>query len=122
MALRKVVFTLFSENGRHLYVGRTKRVLRDRVRQHVSTADDCPFAFRLAREETKNVQAGYRGEGTRVRLLATPPFRKAYNDAKERIRQMDVRWLSEPDDLLQTLLEIYVSVTLRTPYNDLATH
>ncbi len=35
---------------------------------------------------------------------------------------MDVRWISEPDNLMQTLLEIYVAVTLRTPYNDLETH
>lgn len=32
------------------------------------------------------------------------------------------RLLAEPDPLRQALLEIYVSVVLRTPYNDFETH
>jgi hypothetical protein len=113
---------LFTEKGVHLYVGRTKNFLADRVRQHVSTAEDCPFAFRLAREETNNKQAIYKGDGTRKWLLANEAFKKSYGTAKLRIREMDVRWISEPDNLKQTLLEIYVAVTLKTPYNDLETH
>ena len=113
---------LFTENGAHLYVGRTKKVLRNRVREHVSVAEDCPFAFRLAREATNNRVAVYRGEGTRKTLLKNTLFRNAYEKAKSRIREMDVRWISEPDALGQTLLEIYVAVTLATPYNDLDTH
>src|SRR3990170_1402963 len=43
---------LFSENGKHLYAGRTKRRIHLRLRDHVSSSDDCPFAWRLAREAT----------------------------------------------------------------------
>jgi hypothetical protein len=76
----------------------------------------------LAREETNNKQAIYKGDGTRKWLLANEAFKKSYGTAKLRIREMDVRWISEPDNLMQTLLEIYVAVTLKTPYNDLETH
>jgi len=40
---------LFTENGIHLYAGRTKRRIKDRLKCHVSTADDCPFAWHLPR-------------------------------------------------------------------------
>jgi hypothetical protein len=35
---------------------------------------------------------------------------------------MDVRYVEEKDALRQALLEIYVSVVLKTPYNDFETH
>ncbi len=113
---------LFTENERHLYVGRTKRSILTRVRNHVSTAKDCPFAFRLARESSGRLKASYGGAGTRKQLLQDQGFASAYEEAKNRIRNMDVRWVVEPDPLKQCLLEIYVAVTLATPYNDFDTH
>jgi hypothetical protein len=35
---------------------------------------------------------------------------------------MDVRYVEETDPLRQALLEIYVSIILKTPYNDFDTH
>jgi hypothetical protein len=35
---------------------------------------------------------------------------------------MDVRYVEETDALRQALLEIYVSIVLKTPYNDFDTH
>jgi len=35
---------------------------------------------------------------------------------------MDVRYVEETDPLRQALLEIYVSIVLKTPYNDFDTH
>src|SRR6266850_2922522 len=113
---------LFSERCQHLYVGRTKRRISARVCGHVNTADDCPFAFRLAREVTGITHAQYSGKHTRKNLLLRPDFRREYKLAKQRIRQMDVRWVHEPDPTRQALLEIYVSVVLQTPYNDFDTH
>jgi hypothetical protein len=46
----------------------------------------------------------------------------AYEAAKKRIKKMDVRWIQEPDPTRQALLEIYVSVVLKTPFNDFDTH
>ena len=113
---------LFTENGKHLYVGRTKRKISKRVRGHVSTAKDCPFAFRLARETVGKTVADYSGDHTRDKLLADPAFAHAYAAAKDRLREMDVRWVAEDDPIRQALLEIYVSVVLQTPYNDFDTH
>lgn len=45
---------LFSERGRHLYVGRTNR-MRQRLQEHSrhsSTSNSAPFAFTLARNTT----------------------------------------------------------------------
>ena len=35
---------------------------------------------------------------------------------------MELRYVEEADPLRQTLLEIYVAVALKTPYNDFDTH
>ena len=60
---------LFSVGDDPLYVGRTKRSIRARVKDHVSTADDCPFAWRLARQSTNHLKATYKGKGSRDDLL-----------------------------------------------------
>jgi hypothetical protein len=113
---------LFTENGIHLYVGRTKNKFSDRLRGHVNTATDCPFAFRIAREETGFTGSAYSGEGTRKNLLKNAKFVGAYEAAKKRIKKMEIRWVQESDPTRQALLEIYVSVVLKTPYNDFDTH
>jgi len=113
---------LFTENGVHLYVGRTKRRIKERLKNHISTADDCPFAWHLAREETGNTEASYKTEGSRRHLLAQPNFKRAYEGAKNRIRQMKVRYVGVSDPLKQTLLEIYVAVVSKAKFNDFDTH
>lgn len=113
---------LFTEGVHHLYAGRTKRSIRDRLKDHVSTADDCPFAWHLAREATGNKVASYKPEGSRNHLLSQPVFRKAYEEAKLRIRKMPVRYVGEPDPLRQALLEIYVAVVTKAKFNDFDTH
>lgn len=113
---------LFSEKGNHLYAGRTKRKIKIRLKNHVSTAKDCPFAWRLAREMTGNLQASYTSVGSRESLLLDPNFKQAYDSAKQRIKQMDVRYVAEPDPLKQALLEVYVAVVSNAKYNDFDTH
>ena len=113
---------LFSKNGQHLYVGRTKRRIRDRLRAHVdASADDCPFAWRLARKATGRVPA-YKKEGSMKQLLSDPDFSAAYSEAKMKIREMDVRFVAEADPLKQALLEIYVAVVTAAKHNDFGTH
>lgn len=113
---------LFSNGDSHLYVGRTKRSIKDRLKDHVSTADDCPFAWHLAREATNNKKASYKTEGSRKHLLSHPDFIKAYEYAKQQIRKMDVRYVGETDPLMQALLEIYVAVATEAKHNDFDTH
>jgi hypothetical protein len=112
---------LFSEGLSHLYVGRTKRRIALRIRNHFSTARDCSFAWLLAREET-GIRAAYRPEGSRKSLLADTAFQAAYERAKNRIRGMDVRYVHEPDPVKQALLEIYVAVASKAKYNNFDVH
>lgn len=114
---------LFSEGGSHLYVGRSKRQLNKRLRGHIrKSAKDSPLAFKLAREATGQTVTSYSGDHIREKLLSDPEFLKVYQDAKERIRRMNIRWVHEPEPTRQALLEIYVSVVLDTRYNDFDTH
>src|SRR5271168_4342543 len=79
---------LFTENGQHLYVGRTNH-LRNRMRQHSIPAaqhNQAVFAFRLAREQTGRTLAAYSSEIGRVALSKDPDFAQAFTAAKARIR------------------------------------
>src|SRR3989338_8366735 len=100
---------MFSEGSRNLYVGRTKRKIKDRLKDHISTADDCPFAWLIAREKTGETQAAYRQSGSRRDLLSRPYFKAAYEEAKKQIREMDIRYVGESNPVKQALLEIYVA-------------
>src|SRR6266540_257222 len=115
---------LFSEGDQHLYVGRTNR-LRERLLEHgrpSSRHDGAPFAFLLAREKTVRTIASYKKNGSRRDLEGDPQFADAFMAAKRRVRAMNIRFIEERDPLRQALLEIYVAVALRTPYNDFDTH
>src|SRR5437660_1633141 len=111
---------LFSDCDRHLYVGRTHRIRR-RLAGHCrpsSTHFSATFAFRLAREETGRLKASYSPNGSRAALADDLEFGPAFERAKCRLTTMDVRFVEESDPVRQTLLEIYVAVALKTPYND----
>jgi hypothetical protein len=54
--------------------------------------------------------------------LADEGFMKAYEAAKHRIREMDVRYVHEAEATKQALLEIYVAVATAARYNDFDTH
>jgi hypothetical protein len=112
---------LFSERGRHMYVGRTKR-LRLRLQQHCrpsATHYSATFAFLLAREATGRTDVSL---ASRSDLEGDREFHQAFLRAKERVRRMDVRFVEERDPIRQALLEIYVAVALNTPYNNFETH
>jgi len=113
---------VFYEEGKPLYVGRTNR-MKQRTKYHSrESADDAPLAFRLAREATGYTEATYQKRGSRKDLLSKLDFREAFSEAKARIREMDIRYVEETDQVKQALLEIYVAVVLDTPYNDFKTH
>jgi hypothetical protein len=115
---------LFTEAGRHLYVGRSN-TLRGRHSRHCrpgATHRQAAFAFQLAREKTGYREATYRPAGGRSWLMEQPNFRAAFEEAKGRIRAMEYRYVEEADQNKQALLEIYCAVVLATPYNDFGTH
>jgi hypothetical protein len=76
----------------------------------------------LARERTGRLEASYSKKDSRKALQEDPAFAAAFDEAKARIRKMDLRFVEEHDPLKQALLEIYVSIVLGTPYNDFNTH
>jgi len=112
---------LFLEKGVPLYAGRTKRKIGTRIRGHFSTGNDCPFAWRLARDKT-GYKPTYKQKGSRKDLLSRPDFHRAYQEAKQRIRKMEVRFVEEANPLRQALLEIYVAVVANAEHNDFDTH
>jgi hypothetical protein len=116
---------LFTEDGKHLYVGRSNRLFQ-RYKNHwgpQKTEREAAFAFKLAREETGSLKAAYKkGTGSRKDLMLNSDFLAAFTSAKKRIRAMEYRWVEETDPTCQCLLEVYASVALATPYNDFDTH
>lgn len=115
---------LFSEGDQHLYVGRTN-TLRKRLQNHCrpsSGHNSATFAFRLARQLTGRTNATYTAEGSRSFLQLHPEFGPVFIAQKERVRNMSVRYVSEPDPMCQALLEMYVSVSLGTSHNDFDNH
>jgi hypothetical protein len=116
---------LFTEAGRHLYVGRSN-ALRSRYGRHCrpgATHRQAAFAFQLARGATGHTRATYRaGEGSRAGLMLNETFAAAFTAAKERILKMEYRYVEETDQNRQALLEIYCAVVLETPYNGFGTH
>lgn len=115
---------LFSESDTHLYVGRTN-TLRKRLQNHCrpsSGHNSATFAFRLTREFTGITLASYVKEGSRAHLEKHPSFGPVFIKQKLRVREMHVRYVSEPDPMRQALLEMYASVSLSTPHNDFDNH
>jgi len=114
---------LFTERGKDLYVGRTKRPLKTRLKEHSPTQmTDAPFAFRLAREKTGMLKASYKpDELSRNKLKKNPAFIKAFLTEAERIGKMSIRYVRVKDATTQALLEIYTATVLDAPYNEFTT-
>ena len=119
---------LFSENGKPVYVGRSRNI-RNRYNGHINSSPySASFAFLLAREKTGMNEASYisgpktSGPKTRNELMEDCKFKKAFDEARQQIREMDFRYVEESDSIRQTLLEIYCAVKLDTEYNKFETH
>ncbi len=115
---------LFSEAVVHLYVGRSNR-LRKRMCDHArasSPAAKSAFAFQLARRATGKTVASYKPEGSRKDLMQDPAFIAEFVRGKQRIAQMDLRYVEITDPVRQTLFEVYAAMTLKTPYNSFDNH
>jgi hypothetical protein len=115
---------VLTERSRHLYVGRSNR-LKTRLGEHgrpSSPATKSAFVFRLAREATGRTKASYKPKGSRNQLMQDARFRAEFVKAKERISQMNVRYVEESHPVRQALLEMYVALTLETPYNSFDNH
>ncbi len=126
---------LFSEVGRHLYVGRTGKTeravragkpsasgFRARLTGHCrpsSGLSSATFAIRLALEQA--MREGIPIAVPRGELLADPRFPALFIAAKERITAMEFRVLEIEDDRESAVFEVYAAYMLKTPYNSFAT-
>ena len=113
----------FSENGQPLYVGQTRK-LRTRLRQHTSpTAShySATFAYRLAVEAAE--QRGVPVNDTRGTLSIRADFAPLFTEAKNRVANMDVRFMVMRDPIERTIFEVYAALHLGTEhYNSFETH
>jgi excinuclease UvrABC nuclease subunit len=113
----------FSENGKILYIGRTKN-FRNRHKNHCdekSRENTAAFAFILTRQRTGNIKAAYNKAGSRKALMKNPLFNAAFQQAKADIRKMEVRFVEVADHNLQHLLELYASMELQSAHNKFET-
>jgi hypothetical protein len=113
---------LLSEGNRHFYAGRTNN-LRARLRGHISDSHyAATLAFLIARRETGNVRPTYKRKGSRTDLLSNPAFKSAFDNARQRIKKMDIRYVEETDPVRQALLEIYVALASGAEHNSFENH
>lgn len=125
---------LFTEAGRHLYVGRcglTERAakrgrghsnFRTRLAGHTrpsSAHNQATFAWRLAVEA---VEGQFKGlPTTRAELQLDSRFRREFVRQKERVAGMDFRVVTIADNFESYVFEPYAALMLDTPYNSWAT-
>ncbi len=131
---------LFSEVGRHLYVGRTGITARSRAKggvpitsfrhrfdQHVQPGRPpgaSSFANRLMLERARELNLAVPDDWWAYRRTTASGIYELYKDAKVRIGAMECRVAALEDDLrgVRSLVaEVYAHVHLGTPYNDFST-
>lgn len=141
---------LFSHGDEHLYVGRTSitararaagrlesRSFATRYSEHIndgSPPGSAPFAARIARERARadghNELPADRDWWKQRKLpedgrhAAANSLIEHFANAKDEIRQMDLRVLPLDDDergVRSTLVELYVHAQFGTRYNDFST-
>jgi hypothetical protein len=125
---------LFTEAGRHLYVGRcglTERAakrgkghsnFRTRLAGHTrpsSAHNQATFAWRLAVEAVEGQFEGL--PTTRAELQLDSRFRREFVRQKERVAAMDFRVVTITDNFESYVFEPYAALMLDTPYNSWAT-
>lgn len=115
---------LFTEDGVHRYVGRTRNANR-RLGEHTrpsSKENSAPFAFNIAKAEAR--RAGFDVAGTRQEVAAIAGFAPYFSDAKEHVRAMEFRVVEIVDPAMSTIFEVYASIALGTEgeFNLFETH
>ena len=117
---------VFYESGEPLYVGRSNR-MRERILEHgrpSSRHNSATFAFLLAEAKYKGIDCTGRA---RDHLQNEEDFKPLYDQAKERVRSMQVRVVEVRDAIEQSVFEVYAALHLKTTrdpggYNDFENH
>jgi predicted GIY-YIG superfamily endonuclease len=118
------VVYLFSNGATPVYVGRSNK-FRQRLGNHCrhgSQANQASLAFRLACAEVQHVRQKYRrGYSAADALQNVDGLQAAFSAMKIQLRSMEIRYVSEPEQVKQALLEMYVALALDIPH-DFGTH
>ncbi|WP_135605518.1 hypothetical protein [Methanococcoides sp. NM1] len=114
---------VFYENEKPIFVGRSDHMRKRIMTQgrQGSNHNSAPFAFSLAKEAAIEKEMDVQNK-TRNELENNPEFNHLFLQAKNRVSKMAIRYISIEDPILQTLFQIYLSMELKTPYNDFKTH
>jgi len=103
------------ENERPIYVGRTNRNrMKKRLQEHCrksSNQNSATFAFRLAKELKGN-----------LKLEKIDTYDQDFVKAKERVSNMQIKYLKIDDPIIQTIFEPYFSYKFNTKYNEFMTY
>lgn len=124
---------LFSENGEHLYVGRTGLTersvkagkksasgFRKRLAGHSTDGaglSSASFALRIAMEAAEGLEVPPK----RSERLGNERFKQLFVAAKRRITAMEFRVIEIEVDRESAVFEVYAAFVLATPYNSFAT-
>ena len=106
---------VFYESGKPLYVGRSDRV-RSRILEHgrpSSRHNSATFAFLLAMEMAACKGIDCTGI-TRDVLQIADDFKPLYDQAKELVRNMQVKVVEVDDAIEQSVFEVYAALHLKT--------
>ena len=111
-----------SEADRPLYVGRTRNLRNRLIAHRSSSVRTATLAVKMARLHS-DLAANYKRNRSAVYLHEhNSRFRTEFDKARERISALQVRYVREPDDVRQALLEIYAAIRLDTiRYNSFRT-
>lgn len=111
-----------TESRQPVYVGRSNDI-KQRIQFHSRPSSghgSATFAFILAKENV--AKEGMNINIERKILEKEALFSDKFRSAKLTVSKMLIRVVEVDDPILQTLLEVYAAVELKTKYNDFSNH
>jgi predicted GIY-YIG superfamily endonuclease len=113
---------MFIENKKPIYIGRTNRMVQ-RLLEHSRKSSShyhASFAFKLAKSEA--IKIGINILTSRKLLEVNIQFKALFDEAKNRVSNMAIKYVEISDPVDQALFEVYASEVLKTPMNDFDNH
>ena len=119
------IYVFYEGMEKPIYVGRTKNI-RQRIQLHTrdsSKNESATFTFNLAKMEYK-ILFPDKKKTTRKLLMNEIEFIPIFKLQKDRVKKMYLKYIKEEHDILQTMLEPYFAIKLKTypNYNTFETH
>tara|TARA_R110000803_G_scaffold52340_4_gene107766 strand:- start:764 stop:1141 length:378 start_codon:yes stop_codon:yes gene_type:complete len=116
----------FFENGQPVYVGRSgkKNGLKKRIGNHTQkNHHQASFVYKLTCLELGLPRIYKAGSGgTRAERMSDPNFQNEFALRRQRLFNMQVRYVEVHDDIDQYLLELYASIEFGLDLSGFSTH